>query len=322
MTEVIPVGLNLGQRYVKASYSSASGRRDITPFPAVIAPWNKSDTNDFVKRAADLVATVDRAVYIGGEIADRLPMANRQQDQGRLEPNSPMYRALSQMAIQAMGITRSGAKPKVLIATAIPVAWKLNIKDSEELVKQHIRAGLKGIVEIADILVASEPNAMVASELMDDNGKQVPGKSNLRDVLCVGDIGGGTVNRTILDGLRALPGQAVSPVNGSSAVVLDLIQRADMQYIDAERRLEKAVKMPGFDPLADTLLRQYREKVIGDFQRAWAEYRHAQKLFGGGTVHWVKDDLVKAFGALCQIVEKPQLAIAIGLWRMAKRKVG
>lgn len=322
MSDVIAIGLNLGQRYVKASYSAASGRKDIPPFPAVIAPWNKSDDALFGKANVDLVATVNKAQYIGGAIADRLPMAIRQQDQGRLDESSSLYPALAQMAVQAMGITKGGVKPKALIATAIPVAWRLHIDDADEKIKRHIRMGLSGVLTIQDIMVVSEPNALLASELMDDNGKQVPNKADLRDEVCIGDIGGGTINRTVLVGLKALPGQAASPVDGSSEVVFDLMQRADMQYAEAEKRLERAVKTPGFDPLADALLRQYREKVVGDFQRAWATYRRAQKLFGGGTVHWVQDDLKKAFGGLCRIVEKPQQAIAIGLWRMARRKLG
>ena len=118
----------------------------------------------------------------------------------------------------------------------------------------------------------------------------------------------------------SLPGQAGSPPKGSSQAVKILMQRTGMQYIDAERRLEAAARAPGADPLADSLLRQYRQAVISLFQEAWRSFRPVAYLFAGGTVHWVANDLKRAFGARARIVANPQHAIAVGLWRYARRR--
>jgi hypothetical protein len=160
----------------------------------------------------------------------------------------------------------------------------------------------------------------VGSELLDDDGNIRTDQAQLATgLVCVGDIGGGTLNRTVLDKLRALPGQAASPNLGSSIIVNDLAQRADIQYIDAERRLEAAVRTPGRDVVADALLRQYAERVIAEFREAWKPYTTAMHIFAGGTAHWIAADLIRAFPG-ARIVAKPQQAIAIGLWRYARRK--
>jgi hypothetical protein len=42
-------------------------------------------------------------------------------------------------------------------------------------------------------------------------------------------------------------------------------------------------------------------------------------LFAGGTTHWVADDLRRAFAG-ARVVVNSQQAIAVGLWRYARRK--
>ena len=89
--------------------------------------------------------------------------------------------------------------------------------------------------------------------------------------------------------------------------------------VDAERRLETAVLEPGQDREADALLWQYREAVISHLQEAWRSLRPVAYLFAGGTVHWMADELRRAFPRT-RIAANPQQAIAIGLWRYARRK--
>jgi hypothetical protein len=175
-------------------------------------------------------------------------------------------------------------------------------------------------VTIKDIYIQSEPNAVVSSELLDDNGQMRSEAADLaKGLVCVGDIGGGTLNRSVLEKLQALPGQSASPVLGSGQVVTALMQQTGQQYIDAERRLEAAVKAPGQDTLADSLLGQYREAVVGHLQQAWGIYKPVAYVFAGGTVHWVADQLKRAFPR-ARIAQNPQQAIAVGLWRYARRK--
>jgi hypothetical protein len=222
------------------------------------------------------------------------------------------------MSAQQTGILRTHARPTALIATALPVGWR--DEAAEAAIAAHIRAGLKGLVTIKDIYVQSEPNAVVSSELLDDDGNMRRDQADLATgLVCVGDIGGGTLNRSVLEGLKALAGQSASPVLGSGQVVQALMQQSGMQYVDAERRLEVAARMPGQDAAADALLRQYREAVIGAFQQAWGIFKPVAYLFAGGTVHWVEHELRRAFPRT-RIASNPQQAIAIGLWRYARRK--
>lgn len=319
MTPIICWGHNPGQRFVKDTITVDGGRRDLRPYPAVIAPWAKADDTGLVRKARDLTATVGGASYIGGSAAERLPLANRQMANGRLEPDSPMYQALAQMSAQHTGLTTRGARPAVIIATALPVAWR--DEAAEAAIAGHLRAGLRGLVDVRDVYVQSEPNAVVGHELLDDAGQIRTDQAQLaKGLVCVGDIGGATLNRSVLEGLKALPGQAASPLLGSRQVVEALMQQDGLQYLDAERRLEAAVKAPGKDAPADQLLKQYREAVLGELQRAWSLFKPVAYLFAGGTAHWVAEDLRRVFGAKARVIGNPQQTIAIGLWRYARRR--
>lgn len=315
MTDVLCWGHNPGQRFVKDTLTSNGARRDLRPYPAVIAPWATSDDTGLSRKLKDLTAMVGGAYYIGGAAAERLPLQNRQMANGRLEPNSPMYQALAQMSAQHAGLK---SKPTVLIATALPVAWRDDT--AEDQIKAHIRTGLRDIVTIRDIYVQSEPNAVIGYEMLDDDGQIRTDQAALaKGLVCVGDIGGATLNRSVVEGLRALPGQAASPLLGSRQVVEALMQISGQQYVDAEKRLEAAARGERGDCAAAALLMQYREAVIGEFQRAWSSFKPVAYLFAGGTAHWLADDLRRAFGK-ARIVTNPQQAIAIGLWRYARRK--
>lgn len=315
MEELVCWGHNPGQRFVKDTLTVNGKRRDLRPYPAVIAPWAKADDTGLAQRTRDLSAKVGGRHYIGGEAAERLPMANREQSRGRLDAENAMYQALAQMSAQHAGLN---GKTRVLIATALPVGWR--DADAEAQIKAHIRRALADILTIVDIYVQSEPNAVVGSELLDDDGNIRQDQAQLAtDLVCVGDIGGGTLNRTVLEKLRALPGEAASPDLGSSRVVKNLAQRRGVQYVDAERQLETAARTPGRDTVADALLQQYAESVITEFREAWKSYTTALHIFAGGTAHWIAPELLRAFPG-ARIVAKPQQAIAIGLWRYARRK--
>jgi hypothetical protein len=315
MTDLICWGHNPGQRFVKDTLTINGQRKDLRPYPAVIAPWASSDVTGLSRRVKDLTANVGGNSYIGGAAAERLPLGNRQMANGRLEPNSPMYQALAQMSAQHAGLVK---KPTVLITTALPVAWR--DETAEDQIKAHLRAGLQGLVTIKDIYVQSEPNAVIGYEMLDDAGQIRTDQAALaKGLVCVGDIGGATLNRSVVEGLRALPGQAASPLLGSRQVVEALMQQSGQQYIDAEKRLEAAAHGDLSDRPAVALLTQYREAVLGELQRAWSSFKPVVYLFAGGTSHWVADDLKRAFKN-ARIVTNPQQAIAIGLWRYARRK--
>ena len=315
MTTLICWGHNPGQRFVKDTLTVNGMRKDLRPYPAVIAPWQSSDDTALARKTRDLTAHVGGRHYIGGAAAERLPLGNRQMANGRLEANSPMYQALIQMSAQHAQLKD---RPTVLIATALPVAWRDDA--AEEQIKAHLRTGLRDLVTIRDIYVQSEPNAVIGYEMLDDDGQIRTDQALLaKGLVCVGDIGGATLNRSVVEGLRALPGQAASPLLGSRQIVEALMQLSGQQYVDAERRLEAAARQNGHDAAADALLAQYRESVIGELQRAWSSFKPVAYLFAGGTAHWLANDLKKAFKG-ARIVANPQQAIAVGLWRYARRK--
>jgi len=247
-------------------------------------------------------------------------MAIRQQTRDRLDSTSVLYSALAQMSAQHAGYKQNGAKPAIVVGTALPVSWRLDNDQANILMQAHVRDGLSPFFTVRHVYVQSEPNSVVASLLLDDAGNIRPDRGDLARLVCVGDVGGGTLGRSVLENLSGLPGQSASPDTlGSSQVVHDVMQVAGVRYLDAERRLEQAVENPGKDSLVDPLLAQYRDAVVTEFQEAWKAYTPALKIFAGGTIHWVRDQILKAFPDGV-IHEQPQQAVAIGLARYAMRK--
>ncbi|GAB4203511.1 MAG: hypothetical protein OHK0022_27720 [Roseiflexaceae bacterium] len=325
--QLIAWGHNPGQAAVKDTFDTAGGKRgETTPYPAVIAPWERSDDiglSSSASRAPVLEAVVGGARYLGGTKAARMPGAIRQMANGRLHEDSPVYPAFAQMSLAH---TRLGqrlteeAPAQLVIATALPVGWRT--EDAQGAIERHIRTGLRGRAQIRMVYVRSEPSAVVYHELLLDDGSIRSDQQDLvKSLVCVADIGGSTLNRAVLERIEALPGQSESPLLGSRRAIDRLMSQADMSFVDAEARLRAAVEQPGSDPAADLILRQYAEAVVAELQQAWNIYKPAAYLFAGGTVLWVADALRRAFGPKARIVEKPQQAIATGLWRYARMKI-
>jgi hypothetical protein len=301
MSDIITWGFNPGQHSVKNSYSNPAGKKvEAAPFAAVIAPWAAGEDLGFGGKApATLEATVNGARYLGGADAQRLPGAIRQMSAGRLDDTSPLYPAFVQMSLAHTKIAQrgNGTLPQVVIATALPIDWLKGTEDDpdrEERAKtamaKHIRAGLQHRAEIRALHISSELGAVVYHEVFDDDGQiKRDGKQFVSDLVCVGDIGGGTLNRGVLDGLKPLRGQSKSPLLGSRYAIELMMDARSVQFIDAERMLLAELKKPGTDALAARILKQYRESVVSDFQQAWSTFSPAAYMFAGGTVLWVAD---------------------------------
>lgn len=315
---LIAWGHNPGQFAVKDTYDGPSGRKEALPYPAVIAPWERSDDIGLAGgRRAVLEATVGGARYLGGAHAARLPSAIRQMANGRLHADSPIYPAFAQMSHQRLKI---GASPQLVIATALPVGWRT--EDASAAIEQHIRAGLRGTATIRAVYVRSEPAAVIYHELLTDDGAIRRDQQVLTSgVVAVADLGGSTLNRAVLEGIEALPGQSQSPLLGSRRAIERLMAQAGMPFVDAEARLRAAMAAPGSDAPADVILRQYQELVVAELQQAWSAFTPIAYLFAGGTALWCASVLRKAFGAKARVVERPQQAIATGLYRYAKRQI-
>jgi len=318
MTAIIAWGHNPGQFAVKDTFDSLSGKRsESAPYPAVIAPWESADDMGLSKRAA-LEATVGGARYLGGTTVARLPTAIRQMANGRLHADSPIYPAFAQMSLHHCKL--AGRDAQFVVATALPVGWRDD--DAATAIEAHIRTGLRGRAQLRAVYVRSEPGAVVYHELLDDEGTiRTDQKALAKGLICVADIGGSTLNRSVLEEIAALPGQAASPLLGSRRAIEVLMQRDGIGFVDAETRLRAAAAQPSKDAAADTILRQYRESVIAELQQAWAPFRPVAYLIAGGTALWVGEALMRAFGPKARIVERPQQAVATGLYRYAKRQI-
>lgn len=319
MTTLIAWGHNAGQFAVKDTFDGQNGKRtESTPYPAVIAPWEKSDDVGLTRRSS-MEATVNGARYVGGQMATRLPNAIRQMANGRLHMDSPIYPAFVQLSAQQTKISQR-ADSAVVIAAALPVGWRDDV--AMAAIEAHIRAGLRGKVQIRAIYVRSEPGAVVYHEMLDDDGNiRTDQKTLAKGLVCIADIGGSTLNRAVVEEIVALPGQSGSPLLGSRRAIEMLMQRDSLSFVDAESRLRAAVAAPGKDDIADMILRQYREAVLTELQQAWAPFRPVAYLIAGGTAHWVGDALIRAFGPSTRILDRPQQAIATGLFRYAKRQI-
>lgn len=314
------MGFNPGQWAVKNTLDGASGRpKVLAPFPAVIAPWAKMDDLGLGKKAKVLEATVNGSRYLGGTTAEYHPMAIRQMATGRLDPDSPLYAALVQMSAQQLFAKRNGSGlPRVAIASALPVGWMSD--EAGAALEHHIRRGLAGLVDIESVSIKSEPASVVLHEMIDDTGAIRADQVALsKGMVCVADIGGSTLNRSVLDKLQPLPRQSESPYLGSQTAIEQLRQRRGLHQIaDAERTLLAALETPGVDTLADQVLREYREAVVAALQQAWKNFNPTAYLIAGGTALWVGEAIAQAFGPKVRIVKNPQQAIATGLWRFVR----
>lgn len=323
MTTIIAWGHNPGQFAVKDTFDAPNGKRtEAKPYPAVIAPWGRIDDMGVAAKSTVLEATVGDDHYQGGRQVARLPNAIRQMAKGRLDDASPIYSAFSQMSFQHLKLARRGAPPSVLITTALPVSWR-NDANAGAALERHIRSGLRGKAQIQNVYVRSEAGAVIYHELFDDEGQIRREQAALaKGLVCVGDLGGGTINRAVLEGLEMIPDQAQSPEIGSRRPIEQLMSAAGMSFVDAEERLRTAIDNSGKDRPADQILNQYRNLVVAEYEQAWSTFRPVAYLFSGGTVLWVAETLLRAFGSKARIVDNPQQAVATGLYRYAKRQIG
>lgn len=332
MSEIICWGFNPGQWAVKNTLDGVNGKvQTAPPFPAVIAPWAKGDDLGLQKGARQLEATVERSVegrkvtsrYLIGTAAQYMPNQIRQMAVGRLDADSPIYPAFVQGSFQHTSLNkrRNGSLPTLAIASALPIGWK--DADAEKALEQHIKSGLKGLATVKVVYVKSEPAAVILHEMIDDDGVIRREQSALgKGVVCVADIGGSTLNHSILDGLQLVPGQSHSPYLGSYTAIKEMMQKAGLQQaVDAERMLLDALKAPGSNPRADAILAEYGDTVIATLQQAWKHINPTAYLIAGGTALWIGERIKKVFGPKVRIVAKPQQAIATGLYRFAKMQL-
>lgn len=319
-------GHNPGQKAVKNTLikQDLGQRHDAPVFDAVIAPKDVMDDLGMT-RTQVLEATVNGRKYIGGHHAARSRLAQRQQAEGRLAPESPMYRALVQMSAQALHFEPTD---RVTIATALPVGWKneANVR----LMEHHIRDGLDGIVGIDNVYVQSEAAAVIYAELLTSSGTLRTDQRELASSLvAIGDLGGSTVNLSMVERMETIPGSAASPYLGSRILIEKVADHFGVQEPDAEAKIREEVLQPGADPTVGRLLDQYRESVIAELQSRWAGYKPSVYLFAGGTTNWFwietrlgdrENMLVRTFGSAARVVTAPQQAIAGGLAHYAAMK--
>lgn len=328
-------GFNPGSHSVKNSCAVSTvsgeftGRRDLEPFEAVIAPAVRLDDFGVGKRQRPLSATIkvrdgSRSIalnYFGGELVRRLPSAIRQPVNGRLGLDSPIYQALAQMSMAQMNL-RLSEKPTAYIVTALPAEYRND--ENVEALKRHISSSLVDHVFLADLEVANEAAASVYYLFYTDAGEQNRSTANARllGLVLSADIGGGMMNHAVLDRLQPLMGHSRSPILGSIEAINDLVARTGWSATDSEAALRTMVETNSGDDLTRQVLFGYRQRVVAHLEKAWEGFHRDARavLLSGGTATWVADDIRKAFPKM-ELVggSKPQLTPAIGLYRRAMR---
>ncbi len=339
-TTTIVWSTNPGSFAVKDSYSGPDGQRiDSEPFQAVVAPLSRGDDLGLSSKGATMLkATIDGAQYMGGRHAARSPLASRDMSVHRLDDSSPFYKALVQMSYQHIGLDerRNGSMLNIVLASALPVSWlrptqdfesdaayKKAVEATKAKMEHHLRAGLKGLVNIKAVHIRSELACVVYHEVFDDAGKPVRENLGLAtSVVGVADFGGGTYNWGVLENAEIM--SAGSPSKGSQQIIATLQERAGIEmFVDAEALIRRVVAGTEQNRLVTSLINQYGDSVISDLTTAWRSYSSAMTamLFSGGTAIWIKPMLLKAFGKKARVMAKPQQTVAIGAFRYAQRQL-
>jgi hypothetical protein len=229
------------------------------------------------------------------------------------------------MSAQLLGLQPD---TQAVVATALPASWMS--PENVGLMKDHVRSGLKNRVFLAGLYVQSEPGAVIYHELLTPTGDLRTDRRHLATgLIAVGDLGGSTINRALVESLEALPGQSVSKYLGSRWLIDKIAESRSVQAPDAERMIREELTSPGTDPAIGNELSQYREAVIAEFQSAWAGLSPTAYLFAGGTSHWFVVErngqqvnlLEQAFGPKARVLPDAQQVIAVGLARYAAMKV-
>lgn len=313
-------GHNPGAKSVKDSWSVDGGaRKDAKPYEAVIAPWVEKVDFGIASQSTERLEVVlpSGGRYIVGDRVARVRGAIRQSVNGRIMDDSPVYASFVQASIAR--ITKH--KPSIYICSALPSGYMsdTNIRALEA----HLRAGLKGHGKVEELWIRNEAGALVYHEALLDSGQPNLEARDLAGLVLSCDIGGGTLNRTVVERLEPIDGESASPPLGSMEAIRKLANRLGISLKDAEAMLLEVVETGSGDSAAVQQLRDYQQAVIDDLVQAWApHYRRAKAIFfAGGTVHWLTPALKKVYPNMRIVGRNPQQSVAIGLYRFAAYQV-
>lgn len=305
-----------------------TGRRDLPPFDAVIAPAGRLEDFGVGQRQRALSATIKfrdgkrtlPLVYYGGETVRRLSSAIRQPVNGRLGLDSPIYQAFAQMSLSQMNLRIE--KPNAYIVTALPAEYRTD--ENVKALKAHISNALVDHLFLADLEVVSEAAASLYYLFYTDAGEQNRSAANnrLTGLVLSADIGGGMMNHAVLDRLQPLMGQSRSPNLGSIEAINELSARTGWSATDSEDALRAMVGTGSGDDVVRQVLMTYRQRLVSHLEKAWEHYARDARaiLVSGGTAPWVFDEIRRAFPKAELVGEhNTQLVAAVGLYRKAMR---
>lgn len=316
-------GPNVGHGYVKYVIIDSRGQ-ELTPvvFPALVARAGGVARGAL---AAAPTIDLDGAPYWTGEDALLSPTPLSILAQERLA--DPIFIP----ALVRGALARASACHEVVgdavAVTGLPATW------SEDLaMAQQLGARLRAAAHFDDIRVIPEPLGLLYSKLLDNDGREAgdPSLASGRWLVC--DWGHRTDDEVIVDRRCALRGSLRTDADTASAAALDRIAQHLSVVFERDFTLyevDQAIRDGGVWQFGELRpLPPHWDRPLLDLGAAAAarmvnRYRRERLdgilVGGGGAAEERKMAAVRAKFPHLVVAERPQLAIAVGYARLARR---
>lgn len=317
-------GPNLGHGWTKYVIIGADGR-ELPPvvFPSVIASAGRQVAGSLVKAP---VATVAGRRYWTGLDAQLSGAQITILSQERLA-DPRFIPALMAGALGRMGYLNGNARG--VFVSGLPANQSLDMELCRALA-ERLRAAMPPD-QIVKMKIIGEPLGLAYSHLLDNSGAILD--SGLADGrLGIGDLGHRTVDLAELLRLALVDRSfktfdlGTSQPLGQIAPMLAARVDRDVTLLDADMAVrDRSIKLgQSVMPLPrgwDAPLIQNGQAIVARMREAWGSGSQFDRILlggGGAELEPVTAQIVKAFPNAV-VVDRPQLAIAIGYARLARR---
>ncbi|NJL06440.1 MAG: ParM/StbA family protein [Chloroflexaceae bacterium] len=317
-------GANFGHGFVKYSIIDPVGQ-SLTPlvFPALLAP---ASAHVMGTLQATPTVMVGETAYWVGETALLSPHPLSSLGQQRLR-DPHFIPALVRHALHHLQAHRVGAG---VCVTGLPATWTRDATHAHML-GARIRAATN---LFSDILVIPEPLGVLYALLLDENGQVCGDDALVHGSVGVIDLGHHTLDLSIITALRPHADQLTTITLGT-AHVLDLIRtrlstvfERDLSLHDTDQAVRTGSLVIAGHPCPlpdewDQPLYNYGVTLATRLHETWGtgQQLDAILLGGGGAALAPLTDAIQQRFPHAQVVPDPQLAVARGYARLARRLV-
>jgi len=331
------IGLDLGYNTTKVVYDLASLGVLHQIFPSAIGTADLSafsaSTNGEPRVIHDVMT--DRKCFYGKDAVSLSRLESRREDRGWI--SSDEYRILAQAAMSHTGMS---SKQRIWIVTGLPVAYYQDDKDTvadtlssiPEVYWSQTNVHRTFRLNVDKVVVVPQPFGSLFSCALSDSG-QVANASLLSSPVGIIDVGGKTTNILVANRGAEVARQSTSVSLGGWDIVRAVRPRISEVARDLDLRdhdLARAIASGSLLYYGDEVdLSEIVQDVTCDFCQSVAA--QATTLWGsgsslstilisGGGANLVGDNLKTHFSrhSNVQVVEKPQLANAIGYYRYGR----